>query len=223
MKILLGHRGIHKIFKENTIKAFSEIFKYKSNKYKLGIECDINMTVDNQLVVYHDEYLNNKIITDLSYNDIISIDNDIPLLYEVLELFNNTDYYLNIELKNYPTNKKLYCDILYKTLSGYNIKYIISSFDIDIVKYLSSLGINALSIGPYGNIIHYTDRITNNTMGVYTLYDDKFDRHYLKKSMSLNIIITDDLDKILKPRYNDYRIILCLIIIIIILYNTRGV
>ena len=220
MKILLAHRGIHKVFKENTIKAFAEIFKYKSNIYKLGVECDVNMTADNQLIVYHNEYLNNHKIIDLSYKDIVSINKGIPLLYEVLNLFDNTDYYLNIELKKYPVNKKLYCDTLYKTLSGYNINYIISSFDIDIVKYLRSLGINSLSIGPYGNIIHYTDEIRKHTVGVYTLYDNKFDSNrYLKKSMSLDIIITDDLDKLLKPWYNLYTIILSLIIIILLLYN----
>lgn len=195
MKLILAHRGFVKLFKDNTIKSFSHIFNYKNtNKYNLGIELDVNLTQDDKLIVYHDEYIKDTKINDLSYKVITSIDKDIPLLDEVLSLFNNTNYYIDIELKEYPINKAKYCDNVLDIVSKYNINYFISSFNNSIVTYLRCKNNKVLLLGKNADIVHYTDDITKETKGVYTLHDKDFKDIYIAKVKDLDIIISDDLD-----------------------------
>ena len=52
-----------------------------------------------------------------------------------------------------------------------------------------------MSLGNDCDIIHYSDKVTKYTKGVYTLYDKDFDDSYLIKILDLNILISDDLDK----------------------------
>ena len=53
MKIVLAHRGITYNYKDNTLKSLFEIFKYKPNKYNLGVELDINLSKDHKVFIYH--------------------------------------------------------------------------------------------------------------------------------------------------------------------------
>ena len=56
MSIHLVHRGLaKKSFKENTIKSFKYSFKRG-----YGIETDLHVTKDNQLVCFHDFNLRNS-------------------------------------------------------------------------------------------------------------------------------------------------------------------
>ena len=100
VKIIMAHRGIFYYYKENSLDSILEIFNYKSNKFKLGVEFDINLTKDDNLIIYHDKTINNENINNLTYEQIKKYDNSIPKLEEVLDHFINKDYILNIEVKN---------------------------------------------------------------------------------------------------------------------------
>jgi glycerophosphoryl diester phosphodiesterase len=81
-----------------------------------GIELDVHMTADGEIVVIHDETLDRTAgvsvpVADLTLREIRRLDagswfspehtgEKIPLLSEVLELLRDTDLELNIELKN---------------------------------------------------------------------------------------------------------------------------
>ena len=103
------HRGLaKKNFKENTLPAFKYSFKQR-----YGIETDIQVTKDNQLICFHDFNLKrifnlNKSIKDINYLTLKAISKKkkatIPLLEELLKISKNK-YPLLLEIK--PLFKKI--------------------------------------------------------------------------------------------------------------------
>tara|TARA_B100000686_G_scaffold335812_1_gene404884 strand:- start:212 stop:859 length:648 start_codon:yes stop_codon:yes gene_type:complete len=102
------HRGLaKKHLKENTVKAFKYSFKKK-----YGIETDLHVTKDNQIVCFHDFNLKrkfklNKKIKEINYFDLKKISKnkkiEIPLLKDLLKISKNK-YPLLLEIK--PLFKK---------------------------------------------------------------------------------------------------------------------
>jgi len=108
--LILAHRGSQKIrgFPENTIPAFQEGLDLGAH----GIELDIRMTADRELIVYHDSDLSRlfgikqKIcqttleeIGRLNFTHIFDSKKiSIPLLQDVFEKFGSKLYY-NLEIK----------------------------------------------------------------------------------------------------------------------------
>ena len=97
------HRGLaKKSFKENTLSAFKYSFKKR-----YGIETDLQVTKDNQLICFHDFNLRrrfnlNKNVKDINYYSLKKISKkrkaEIPLLKDLLKLSKNK-HYLFIEIK----------------------------------------------------------------------------------------------------------------------------
>lgn len=134
---IIAHRGIfdnNKII-ENTIPSFKEAIRLH-----YPIELDVQLTKDNQLVVFHDDNLvrlagRNGVIQNMSYEALKDIPlgdkNCIPLFSEVLKL-NQDKVLIDIEIK--PTKrKKETISYLKKELEGYH-NYIIKSFDPRIMR-----------------------------------------------------------------------------------------
>ena len=97
------HRGLaKKNFKENTLSAFKYSFKKK-----YGIEADLQVTKDNQLICFHDFNLKrrfnlNKKVKDINYSNLKKISKKrkatVPLLKELLKIAKNK-YPLLLEIK----------------------------------------------------------------------------------------------------------------------------
>ena len=137
---IIAHRGMfnNKDIPENSKKAFEEAIKND-----IAFECDIQLTKDNILVIFHDDTLKrmtgiSKKISDITYkelsaNKILNTKYTIPTLKEILEL-NNDKVLIDIEIKPCKNYKKA-CEILIKELKNYN-NYILKSFHPFIVHYL---------------------------------------------------------------------------------------
>jgi len=105
------HRGLaKKKFKENTIQSFKYCFKRK-----FGIETDLQVTKDNQLVCFHDFNLKRKFklnvnVKDINYPKLKKISNKnkapIPLLKDLLKISNNK-HRLLLEIKPLLNNQNL--------------------------------------------------------------------------------------------------------------------
>ena len=105
------HRGLaKKKFKENTIQSFKYCFKRK-----FGIETDLQVTKDNQLICFHDFNLRrrfnlNKNVKDINYSILKKISNKnkapIPLLKDLLKISNNK-HRLLLEIKPLLNNQNL--------------------------------------------------------------------------------------------------------------------
>ncbi len=112
MTEIFAHRGYSALYPENTMKAFIEAEKAGAD----GIELDVQLTKDGEIVVIHDERVdrttNGKgFVKDFTYKDLKKLDagykkstdfkkESIPSLREVLEWMTTNQMICNIELKN---------------------------------------------------------------------------------------------------------------------------
>lgn len=128
MTKIFAHRGYSAKFPENTMLAFQKAYQAKAD----GIEIDVHLTKDEEIVVCHDEdldrvtgtygYIREKTLQELkslsfhnnmdSYKDYKGL--EIPTLKEFLEWAGPKDLEINIELK---TNIFRYDGIVAKTLA----------------------------------------------------------------------------------------------------------
>ena len=137
----VAHRGLfnNKDVPENSLKAFR---KAVENGY--GIELDVQLTADDQLVVFHDVSLYrmtgiDRNLTDCSYEELqsyrlLDTDEKIPLFSEVLKVL-QPDTRLIIEVK--PEGR--YIDTTKKTVEmmrDYKGLYNMESFNPKVVRYL---------------------------------------------------------------------------------------
>lgn len=142
---LIAHRGLHKNkeIPENSLLAFK-----KAIEKSYSIELDINITKDNQIVVFHDEDLKrvcnvDKKIEELDYSflenlTLFDTKEKIPLLKEVLSLVDSLDskkdLSLIIEIKKHK-NIGVLEKLLLKMLDSYEVEYFICSFQMDILSW----------------------------------------------------------------------------------------
>lgn len=109
MKIY-AHRGVSARFPENTMPAFEEAVRIGCD----GIELDVQLTRDGEVIVLHDEMLDRTttgtgFVGSRTLEEVKSLDASkgkagfskvcIPTLREVLSLLRDTNLLLNIELK----------------------------------------------------------------------------------------------------------------------------
>lgn len=129
-KILrIAHRGASGYEPENSLQAFQKAIDLGVD----GVELDVHLSANNQLVVIHDETIDrttNKKGEVQNYTAIQLKALDIPTLTEVLDLVNK-QCLINIELKGVGTAKPT-ANIIEQYVKQKNWKYsdfIISSFD----------------------------------------------------------------------------------------------
>lgn len=105
----LAHRGYSDLFPENTMSAFEKAV----NSSFEGIETDVQMTIDGELLLLHDDKINRtsngkgvlrnmtfKEARQYNYNNKMDITEQIPTLDSLLTLLDSTDKLLNIEIKD---------------------------------------------------------------------------------------------------------------------------
>ena len=130
-----AHRGLYDNehgIPENSMAAFR-----RAVDKGYGIELDVHLTADNQLVVFHDDTLTrmcgmNKKISSFLYSDLMQLrllgtEEGIPLFKDVLELIDGK-VPLIIELKVDGSNQNLLCPLVWQLLSRYKGNYCIESF-----------------------------------------------------------------------------------------------
>jgi glycerophosphoryl diester phosphodiesterase len=111
MTYIFAHRGYSALYPENTMLAFKKAEKAGAH----GIELDVQLSKDGEVVVIHDEKVNRTTngrgyVKDLSYQELkkfyagskksILKKTSIPSLREVLEWMKKNKLICNIELKN---------------------------------------------------------------------------------------------------------------------------
>lgn len=112
MTKIQAHRGASAYAPQNTMAAFRKAVEMNAD----GIELDIHLSKDGQIVVCHDSTIDatsngSGEINDMTYEEILKYDfsneftqdspQHAPLLKEVLELLKPTNMILNIEVKAY--------------------------------------------------------------------------------------------------------------------------
>lgn len=136
-----AHRGLHdkdKGVPENSLKAFD-----LAVRGGFGMEFDLQLTKDGQVVVHHDltiqrtcgvdRNINEMTYEELSGYRLFGTEERVPLFTEVLKLVNGRTP-LIIELKSYDRQEEL-CQKTVDLLRGYSGLYCVESFDPRIVRW----------------------------------------------------------------------------------------
>ncbi|MEF2248247.1 glycerophosphodiester phosphodiesterase [Paenibacillus sp. IITD108] len=141
--IIFAHRGASGYCPENTMAAFVKALEMGAT----GIETDLQMTQDGQLVLMHDEYLTrtaglNKLLAHTTWEEVQTLDagswfhpdfsgERVPSLEALLELTKGTEIIINIELKNgfvqYPDLESKMIELIHRY--GMEKQIILSSFN----------------------------------------------------------------------------------------------
>lgn len=148
MSKIFAHRGFSGKYPENTMLAFKKAVEIGVD----GIELDVHLTKDNEIVIIHDEDIKRTcngegLVKDMTLEELKSFDasasfkgvygkNEIPTLREYFELVKCTDVITNIELKTgvfeYPGIEKMVIDLIREY--SLESKIIFSSFNHFSVK-----------------------------------------------------------------------------------------
>lgn len=148
---IFAHRGVSAHYPENTIAAFVAASKLAI----AGIELDVHLTADRELVVIHDETIDRTsngfgYVKDYTLQELRAFDfgswfspefegESIPTLGDILELFAGTNHRINIELKTdiFPYNGIE--ALVIKEVAAYQMteRVIISSFNHESIQIVS--------------------------------------------------------------------------------------
>lgn len=107
MTKIIAHRGAWKEFNlpQNSVASLKKAIEIGCD----GTEFDIHRTKDNQLIIYHDDAIDGKLIEDYNLKELntvyLSNKETIPLLKDFLEIgLQQNKTKLILELKSSPTN-----------------------------------------------------------------------------------------------------------------------
>ena len=147
--LMIAHRGVSGLEKENTMPAFVAA----GNRSYYGIETDIHKTADGKYIVFHDDTtgrvaIDNMVVEETSYDTLRAlpltdkegkrgrIDLRMPNLEEYINVCKYYDKYAVLELKNQFLEEDIYeiCAIIDGL--GYLEKTIFISFAYDNLVYL---------------------------------------------------------------------------------------
>ena len=136
----LAHRGLHNLEKkapENSLAAFRA-----AAQAGYGVELDVRLTADGQVVVIHDESTARmtytyKNVAESSYAELralrlLDTEEYVPLLTEVLDILVPAEVPVVVEVK-FCKNWRALCEKTLEILDGYEGKFCVESFDPRIV------------------------------------------------------------------------------------------
>lgn len=111
--LVVGHRGARALYPENTMVSFREAISLGVD----GIEMDVNISKDGQLMVIHDNMVDRTtngigMVADFSLKELKQLDagshfspdyagEQIPTFEEFCDLVKDKPLYLNVEIKDY--------------------------------------------------------------------------------------------------------------------------
>ncbi len=161
---VLGHRGARRRATENTLESFDLALEEGA----AGIELDVRLAADQEVVVFHDPSLarlfhgDGREVEKLSRADIRRL--GIPRLTEVLDWASDNDALLNIELKRDLRDRKSLVRevaVLVQRFRFAEDRVLLSSFDPLFVRALSHLAPKI----PTCWLVHQKQRVFRHALG----------------------------------------------------------
>ena len=124
MRKIFGHRGLPRIYRENSITGLNKAFEYCDY-----VETDVRITADNNLILFHDPDINGELINELSTEEILNKLNDVEKDELILSSRDQIEGKVNFEIKT-NSLEKTQIDILFqKMLSLLLPQDIVTSFN----------------------------------------------------------------------------------------------
>jgi glycerophosphoryl diester phosphodiesterase len=216
----IGHRGAKGYVAENTLASFEKAIELGCD----AIELDVYLSLDDQVMVIHDETIDRTTSGKGFVKDFTSLklkEYGIPTLIDVLDLINN-NILVNIELKCYNASEKVVslieCYVLEK--NWYYNNFLVSSFDwnaLQQVRFLNhaipigvltatdlelafafSKFIKATTIHPYFHLLNEENKRNMKEAGlsIFTWTVNEFEDIQKMKALAVDGIISDFPDRI---------------------------
>ena len=220
MTKIFAHRGASAYAPENTVEAFALAMEQGAD----GIELDVQMTKDGQVVVIHDETIDRVsdgtgAVRDYTLeelkkfhfsNHMENYENAvIPTLKEVLDLIKSSSMLLNIELKTgiywYPNLEEKTMELVKE--AGMEDRVIYSSFNHYSIKKILELDSHAECAFLYSDVILNVDKYAKNAgvcglhPAVYHLKMAEFLKEYQDSGLKVRVWTVnkkEDMEKFIK-------------------------
>lgn len=210
-----AHRGASFYAPENTLEAFDIAVKQKSD----GIELDVQLSKDGELVVIHDETIDRVssgtgFVKDYTLNELKNFNvaklfphygfSEIPTLEEVYRLLKPTDLIINVELKTGIIFYEGIEEKLTKLAKKMNMedRIIYSSFNhyslLNLRKLKKDVKIGLLVSDLYVDVINYAVKFGADALHPigYMLKLPGFIEESKEKNMKLHVWTVDDEEEI---------------------------
>ena len=220
MTKIFAHRGASAYAPENTVEAFALAMEQGAD----GIELDVQMTKDGQVVVIHDETIDRVsdgtgAVRDYTLeelkkfhfsNHMENYENAvIPTLKEVLDLIKSSNMLLNIELKTgiywYPNLEEKTMELVKE--AGMEDRVIYSSFNHYSIKKILEMNPHAECAFLYSDVILNVDKYAKNAgvcglhPAVYHLKMAEFLKEYQESGLKVRVWTVnkkEDMEKFIK-------------------------
>ena len=152
--IYISHRGYTECFPDNSLGAFKEAIRHGFPM----IEMDIQMCKTREIVIYHDIFIENQYICDMTYDELKP--------YNIVTL---TDFYKEID----SSNISIYLDLkgdtnLIDSLVGFFLREKIETSNI----YIASFNFKHLFL-----LSFYQNNLTRLDYKIGAITGNVFDRH----------------------------------------------
>ena len=106
---IFGHRGLPRIYRENSITGLNKAFEYCDY-----VETDVRITADNNLILFHDPDINGQFINELSTEEILNKTNSLEktqidiLFQKMLSILSPQDIVTSFNWKAIQDFKELF-------------------------------------------------------------------------------------------------------------------
>ena len=134
MRKIFGHRGLPRIYKENTFTGINKAYEYCD-----FVEIDVRLTKDNNLILFHDPNIGDYLIKDLTLAELEILLNDASLAEYVLTTREQLLGKINFEIKTDSLDDSQIDILFQKMLSILEPEDIVSSFNWKAIQSFKDL------------------------------------------------------------------------------------
>ncbi|MBC8480027.1 MAG: glycerophosphodiester phosphodiesterase [Actinobacteria bacterium] len=128
MTYIFGHRGLPRIYRENSITGLNKAFDHCD-----FVETDLRITKDNNIIFYHDSFIKDFFIEDLTLNEIELLLPDIDMSDMIFTSRTQITGNVNFEIKSDDTKKENLEVLIKKIINMATYDDIISSFNWEVI------------------------------------------------------------------------------------------
>ena len=134
MRKIFGHRGLPRIYKENTFTGINKAYEYCD-----FVEIDVRLTKDNNLILFHDPNIGDYLIKDLTLAELEILLNNASLADYVLTTREQLLGKINFEIKTDSLDDSQIDILFQKMLSILEPEDIVSSFNWKAIQSFKDL------------------------------------------------------------------------------------
>jgi glycerophosphoryl diester phosphodiesterase len=134
LRKIFGHRGLPRIYKENTFTGINKAYEYCD-----FVEVDVRLTKDNNLILFHDPNIGDYLIKDLTLAELEILLNDASLADYVLTTREQLLGKINFEIKTDSLDDSQIDILFQKMLSILEPEDIVSSFNWKAIQSFKDL------------------------------------------------------------------------------------